>query len=296
MQGTVDGFSYGTLTPLAAYVMACLGAALGLRCITRSLRDDASRKAGWLALGAASIGCGIWTMHFIAMIGFQVEESRIRYDVGLTILSLAVAVVVVGLGVFAVGYRGASTLTLIAAGAFTGLGVAAMHYIGMAAIRLNGGLRYDIPTVALSVVIAVGAATAALWAAIAIRGFLASLGASLVMGVAVTGMHYTGMAAVSVHLHGVSGGVGAGGSAHSLLLPMLLGPVLFLLLAAVVVMFDPLLVLGDGDWNGGTSRGRAPAQDADAPAWSGSAFGAPPRTNRRTFSQGGGSRSPGSGP
>ncbi|GHA37535.1 membrane protein [Streptomyces tauricus] len=290
MQGTVDGFSYGTVTPLTAYVMACLGAALGLRCITRSLRNDQSWKPGWLALGAASIGCGIWTMHFIAMIGFQVEESRIRYDVGLTILSLAVAIAVVGLGVFAVGYRGANTTTLLIAGTFTGLGVAAMHYIGMAAIRLNGSLRYEIPTVALSVLIAVVAATAALWAAVAIRGFLTSLAASLVMGVAVTGMHYTGMAAVSVHLHGASGTLGSGGSAHSLLLPMLIGPVLFLALAGVVVMFDPMLVLGDGDWNRNASRRRTPAGSvprADPPAWSGSAFEAPPRTARRAYGSGG---------
>ncbi|MEW2572100.1 MHYT domain-containing protein [Streptomyces sp. NPDC047070] len=287
MQGTVDGFSYGTVTPLAAYVMACLGAALGLRCITRSLRDDQSWRPGWLALGAASIGCGIWTMHFIAMIGFQVEESRIRYDVGLTILSLAVAIAVVGLGVFAVGYRGANTTTLLIAGTFTGLGVAAMHYIGMAAIRLNGDLRYEVRTVALSVLIALVAATAALWAAVAIRGFLTSLAASLVMGVAVTGMHYTGMAAVSVHLHGAAGAPDSGDPAHSLLLPMLIGPVLFLALAGVVVMFDPMLVLGDGDWNRTAPRRRAPDPRTRPPAWTGSAFEAPPRTDRSAYRPGG---------
>ncbi len=247
MEGTVDGFRYGVVTPLAAYVMACLGGALGLRCTVRSLLDTQSWKAGWLALGAAAIGCGIWTMHFIAMIGFQVEETRIRYDVGLTVLSLAVAVVVVGIGVFTVGYRGASTANLSVAGVVTGLGVAAMHYLGMAAMHLNGEVHYDPLVVALSVLIAIIAATAALWAAVTIRGFLTSLGASLIMGVAVSGMHYTGMAAVSVHVHDTSGGTWAGDSPHSLLLPMLLGPVVFLVLAGVVVMFDPLLVLGDGD-------------------------------------------------
>jgi NO-binding membrane sensor protein with MHYT domain len=286
MQGTVDGFSYGAVTPVTAYVMACLGAALGLRCITRSLRNDQSWKPGWLALGAASIGCGIWTMHFIAMIGFQVEESRIRYDVGLTILSLGVAIVVVGLGVFAVGYRGASTATLLMAGTFTGFGVAAMHYIGMAAIRVNGQLQYDVGTVVLSVVIAVVAATAALWAAVAIRGFLTSLGASLVMGVAVSGMHYTGMAAVSVHLHDATGTPGAGGSAYSLLLPMLIGPVIFLLLAGVVVMFDPLLVLGDGDWSRPAARRRAAAPQPSPPAEPESLFQAPSDAGRRTYGQG----------
>ncbi|MEU0409128.1 MHYT domain-containing protein [Streptomyces griseorubiginosus] len=249
MEGTVDGFRYGVVTPVAAFLMACLGGALGLRCIVRTLLSHESWKPGWLALGAASIGCGIWTMHFIAMIGFQVVETRIRYDVGLTVLSLAVAIVVVGIGVFIVGYRGASTLNLSFAGVITGLGVAAMHYLGMAALHLNGTIHYAPAVVALSVVIAIVAATAALWAAVTIRGFLTSLGASLIMGVAVTGMHYTGMAAVSVHVHSRTGGSWAGDSATSLLLPMLLGPAIFLLLAGVVVMFDPLLVLGDGDWN-----------------------------------------------
>lgn len=108
MQGTIDGFNYGAVTPVAAYLMACLGSALGLRCTTRSLRTERSWKPGWLALGATSIGSGIWTMHFIAMIGFQVEEVSIGYDVPTTLASLAVAIVVVGVGVFIVGYRGAS--------------------------------------------------------------------------------------------------------------------------------------------------------------------------------------------
>jgi NO-binding membrane sensor protein with MHYT domain len=254
MEGTVDGFRYGAVTPVAAYVMACLGGALGLRCIVRSLLNEVSWKPGWLALGAASIGCGIWTMHFIAMIGFQVEETRIGYDVGLTVLSLAVAIVVVGIGVFIVGYRGASKASLSVAGVITGLGVAAMHYLGMAAMRLNGSIHYDVFTVVLSVLIAIVAATAALWAAVSIRGFTASLGASLVMGVAVSGMHYTGMAAVGVHLHGNPDASWAGDSPHSLLLPMLLGPFIFLVLAGVVVMFDPLLVLGEGDWSHGQRR------------------------------------------
>ncbi|WP_320776385.1 MHYT domain-containing protein [Streptomyces sp. CRN 30] len=259
MEGTVDGFRYGLVTPVAAYLMACLGGALGLRCTVRSLLNAHSFKAGWLGLGAASIGCGIWTMHFIAMMGFRVEETRIRYDVPLTVLSLVVAVVVVGAGVFTVGYRGAGRGTLALAGLVTGLGVAAMHYLGMAALRLDGDIGYDPLTVGLSLVVAVAAATAALWAAVTVRGFLASLGASLVMGVAVSGMHYTGMAAVSVHVHGTPGGSWAGNSAASLLLPMLLGPVVFLLLAGVVVMFDPLLVLGEGEWSRPGAGRRAPA-------------------------------------
>ncbi|MFJ4621297.1 MHYT domain-containing protein [Streptomyces sp. NPDC088812] len=260
MEGTIDGFRYGVVTPIAAYVMACLGGALGLRCIVRSLINGPAWKPGWLALGAVSIGCGIWTMHFIAMIGFQVEETRIGYHVGLTVLSLVVAVVVVGIGVFVVGYRGAGGAVLCLAGSVTGIGVAAMHYLGMAAMQLNGSIGYDPATVALSVLIAVIAATAALWAAVTIRGFVMSLGASLVMGVAVSGMHYTAMAAVSVHVHGTMSSW-AGDTPTSLLLPMLIGPIVFLVLAGVVVMFDPLLVLGDGEWNPPAGTGRAAPAD-----------------------------------
>jgi NO-binding membrane sensor protein with MHYT domain len=273
MEGTVDGFRYGVVTPVAAYLMACLGGALGLRCIVRTLLDTQTWKSGWLALGAAAIGCGIWTMHFIAMIGFQVEETRVRYDASLTVLSLAVAIVVVGIGVFIVGYRGASRATLILAGVITGLGVAAMHYLGMAAMHLNGEINYSPGVVALSVLIAIVAATAALWAAVSIRGFLTSLGASLIMGVAVSGMHYTAMAAVSVHVHDEGGGTWAGDSPTSLLLPMLLGPIIFLVLAGVVVMFDPLLVLGDGDWTRG-EPGRNAAPDTPA-----TLFGTPAPTD-----------------
>ncbi|MFI6283765.1 MHYT domain-containing protein [Streptomyces sp. NPDC051018] len=258
MQGTMDGFSYGLVTPVAAYAMASLGAALGLRCTTRSVRNRDSFKAGWLALGATSIGSGIWTMHFIAMMGFTVDEVPITYDRPITFASLAVAIVMVGIGIFIVGYRGATPMALVTGGTITGLGVASMHYLGMAGMRLQGSINYDTLAVVLSVLVAVFAATAALWAAVSVHGFLASLGASLVMGVAVTGMHYTGMAGVSVHLHGVPTSAGVGESATSLLLPMMLGPVIFLLLAGVVVMFDPMLVMGEPEWQKPVGKGAAP--------------------------------------
>ncbi|QEV17521.1 MHYT domain-containing protein [Streptomyces alboniger] len=243
MQGTVDGFSYGVVTPVVAYVMACLGGALGLRCTTRSLLVAHSWRPGWLALGSAAIGSGIWTMHFVAMMGFTVKEAPIHYDKALTFASLAVAIVMVGIGIFIVGYRGATGTALFTGGTITGLGVASMHYLGMAGMRLRGTLEYNTLTVAASVVIAMVAATTALWAAAQVRGFLWSLGASLIMGLAVSGMHYTGMAALSVHLHG-SGAAPPGDSPAEILAPMMIGPLAFLLLAGVIVMFDPLILVG----------------------------------------------------
>ncbi|MEV7086460.1 MHYT domain-containing protein [Streptomyces sp. NPDC093085] len=251
MHGTIDGFSYGLVTPVAGFLMACLGAALGLRCTMRCLRTQHAWKPGGLALGAASIGSGIWTMHFIAMTGFVVAEAPVGYDRPTTFASLVVGIVMVGIGIFIVGYRAATRLALLTGGTITGLGIATMHYLGMAGMRLDGGrIDYDLLSVALSVVIAVAAATGALWVVVSRRGFLASLAASVVMGAASTGMHYTAMAGVHVHLE-ATGGPG-GEPATELLVPMLLGPAVFLLLAGVAVVVDPLLVTGGGARNAGS--------------------------------------------
>lgn len=270
MQGTMDGFEFGAVTPAASCIVACVASALGLRCVVRSLNNRQSWKPGWLALGAATIGCGIWIMHFVAMVGFRIQGIPIDYDGRLTSLSLVVAITVVGIGVFAVGYRGATPVTLTAAGILTGLAVVATHYTGMAALELNGSLEYDSLTVSASVLLAVTAASAALWTVASYRGLPAALGASLLMGVALTGTHYTGMAALGVHLRGatdasyMTGTYGAGSSA-SILLPMLIGPVVFLILAGVVVMFDPQLVLGDGEWSRVTPRRRRAAAAVPEP-------------------------------
>ncbi|MEU8649217.1 MHYT domain-containing protein [Streptomyces sp. NPDC048737] len=274
MHGTADGFSYGLVTPLVAYLMACLGGALGLRCTTRAMRGAHAWRPGWLALGAAAIGSGIWTMHFVAMTGFTVVGAPIHYDKPMTYASLGVAVVMVGVGIFIVGYRGAAGTALFTGGTITGLGIASMHYLGMAGMRFDGKFEYNTLTVGVSVAIAMAAATAALWAAGQVRGFLWSVGASLVMGLAVTGMHYTGMAALSVRLH-AAGSPSAGDSPAGLLAPMLIGPLAFLCLAGVVVLFDPLVMTGRLD--------RSPAEHRPGvPAHPHPVAGARLRTRRRT--------------
>ncbi|WP_097976922.1 MHYT domain-containing protein [Streptomyces sp. gb14] len=244
MEPTVTNFHYGAVTPVAAYLMACLGAALGLRCTTRAIRRDTHRK-GWLALGAVSIGCGIWTMHFIAMAGFTIDGMAVEYDSATTVLSLLVAIGVVAVGVFLVGHRGARTSVLVTAGIFTGLGVAIMHYLGMMAMHTSG-LQFSPVTVALSVLIAVAAATAALWAAVSVHGMWASLGASLIMGVAVTGMHYTGMAAVDLSHAGHSIDTQSTTGMLAFLLVMLAGPLAALVVSAVIVVFDGEVLQGSG--------------------------------------------------
>ncbi|MFI6447965.1 MHYT domain-containing protein [Kitasatospora sp. NPDC050543] len=198
--GEIHHAVYGWVTPAISYFVACLGAFVALRGTRWALISERRTKRNWLLFAAASLGTGIWSMHFIAMLGFAVSGAQIHYNVPLTVLSLLVAVAVVGLGLFTVGYSRNPLGSLLAGGAATGLGVAAMHYMGMAAMVVPGHLSYDHVTVGISVGIAIFAATAALWAALNIKGTLAVLSAAPVMGVAVCAMHYTGMAAISVHL------------------------------------------------------------------------------------------------
>src|SRR5437868_6942263 len=102
---TVDNFSNGLLNPALGYAASCLGAFLGLRCVTRARAYQGVRKASWLILAAVSVGAtGIWAMHFIAMLGYTVGGQQILYDVPVTIASMLLAIVVVGAGLFIVGY------------------------------------------------------------------------------------------------------------------------------------------------------------------------------------------------
>jgi NO-binding membrane sensor protein with MHYT domain len=170
----------------ASYTALDLGGHVGA---TRGL----ARRV-WLVAAAITMGGGIWSMHFIGMLAF-VMPIPMSYDTGLTALSLLVAILVTGGGFYVISRRSASPLRLALGGIFMGLGIAAMHYTGMAAMRGHAELSYDRLFVALSLVIAIGASTAALWLAFRTTDPWQKLAAAVVMGLAISGMHYTGMRA-----------------------------------------------------------------------------------------------------
>ena len=236
--GHMDHFSAGWVTPVLSYLMACVGSALGLRCTVRALESDGASRRNWLLLASIAIGSGIWTMHFIAMMGFSVDGTPIRYDVPLTALSLLMSVGVVAAGVFTAGY-GRSRVTSVALGGLgTGLGVAAMHYTGMAALNLHGTVHYDPALVVASVVIAVVAATAALTLTLIVRGPVLATLAALVMGIAVSSMHYTAMYAVSISLAPSSAAL-SGATATEFIFPLAVVLGSFLFLASAYVALSP---------------------------------------------------------
>jgi NO-binding membrane sensor protein with MHYT domain len=229
---SVHNFTYGLLNPGLAFAMSCLGSFLGLRCVILARAYEGAARARWLILASISIGAvGIWSMHFIAMIGFTIPGEPIRYNVLETIASMLLAVAVVGVGLFIVGFGNGGLSRLLTGGVIIGVGVAAMHYLGMGAMSMTGSMSYRLPVVALSVLIAIVAGTTALWIGTWVSSVAATIGAALVMGVAVTGMHYTGMAALrvtgglmpSTGIAGVSAASGvSGATAVTFLIPLLL--------------------------------------------------------------------------
>jgi NO-binding membrane sensor protein with MHYT domain len=241
---TVHNFSYGLLTPVLGYLMSCMGAFLGLRCTTRAMAYQGWPRVRWLLFAGVSIGTtGIWVMHFIAMLGFTIPGETIHYNVPITILSMFIAVAIVCVGLLIVGFGGAGYGPLLLAGLITGLGVASMHYMGMAAMRMPGRITYEAGLFAVSVVIAVVAATAAFWAALRLSGVWHTAGAAMVMGVAVSGMHYMGMAAMRMYRAPGPAGMVMGGSggatAESFLLPLVLGISVFSFISIAAIALSP---------------------------------------------------------
>ena len=235
---TVHNFSYGLLNPALGYAVSCLGAFLGLRCVTRARAYTGFDRARWLILAAVSVGAtGIWAMHFIAMLGYTIPGQQISYNVPLTIASMLIAIAVVGVGLFIVGFGNGSLRRLLAGGVIVGIGVAAMHYLGMAAMIMPDSVHYNAPLFVLSVLIAIVAGTAALWAGTRVRGTGATIGAALIMGAAVSGMHYTGMAAMQLSMGSMS--ATGGSSGMSFLVPLLVGITIVTFAVTLVISLSP---------------------------------------------------------
>jgi len=183
-----------------SFAVACLASYTALDLAGRIRASEGSARGVWLATAAISMGGGIWSMHFIAMLAFLMPMA-VTFDVDLTVLSLVVAIVVTGGAFYVIGTRRVTALHLSLSGVFMGIGIVAMHYTGMAAMRMPAELHYDRGLVALSVVIAIGASIAALWLTFRTVAAWQRIAAAVVMGFAISGMHYTGMAAAEFAAH-----------------------------------------------------------------------------------------------
>ena len=221
-------------------VIATVASYTALDLAGRVRASTGQARLAWLSTAAVAMGGGIWAMHFVAMLAYAMPGMTAGYDLGLTLVSLIVPIAATGLGFAVMNGRPTSLPLLAAAGVVMGLSVVAMHYIGMAAMRMPAKVSYDPLWVAISVGIAVGAATAALWLATRPRDIKARLGAAGVMGLAISGMHYSGMQAASfTPLCSPMTGGDAGGLSHSALaLYVSTAALLILFLSLIASMFD----------------------------------------------------------
>jgi NO-binding membrane sensor protein with MHYT domain len=189
---------YSMLLVLISYLVSVLGALTGLMLAENIAGRDGRIRVTWLVLASITLGgCAIWAMHFIGMLAYD-PGVPVSYGIPLTFASLVLPILFTMVGLYVVHRWRASRGAWLAAGVVMGLGVATMHYTGMAAMRISAEMSYDRVLLAASVLIAIVAATAALRIAVAWRG-VARHASALIMGVAVCGMHYTGMAAMRIH-------------------------------------------------------------------------------------------------
>ena len=192
--------TYNSWLVVLSVLVAMVVAYTALKLADRVAEAAGSGGRYWLLGGAAAMGIGIWSMHFIGMLAYSVPIP-LRYNVFTTLASLIIAIFTSGFALAIASRRDLSLRRLAVGAVVMGAGICAMHYTGMAAIQIMPVITYDPLLVLTSIAIAVSASFAALWLAFKLRSGqsrlikLARVGAAVVMGLAISGMHYTAMGA-----------------------------------------------------------------------------------------------------
>jgi diguanylate cyclase len=201
--------SYNLLLVALSYLVAVLASYTALDLTGRINSATGNAARWWLAGGATAMGIGIWSMHFIGMLAFSLP-IQLGYDPTITTLSLAIAIALSAFALHLVCQPSLPWRRLMLGAFIMGTGVACMHYTGMAAMQMMPGITYDHALFAASVLIAILASGAALWIAFRLRQDGAHtrrlrMGAAVVMGAAIVGMHYTGMFAAQFPIGSICG-------------------------------------------------------------------------------------------
>jgi NO-binding membrane sensor protein with MHYT domain/nitrogen-specific signal transduction histidine kinase/ActR/RegA family two-component response regulator len=214
---------------------AWLGAWTALDVFRRVRAHVGGWRLAWLAATAMAMGLSIWSMHFIAMLGFN-PGAEVRYDVERTVLSLLLAVATTAFAFFFA--RGGGSRREIMGGVVMGAGICTMHYVGMSAV-ITGVTLVNAPVyVVLSFVVAVSASTSALFVARSETTSLQRVLAAAVLAFAIVGMHYTAMYGVRV-VPGPVSNVGSGGvDSMDLAIAVAAGTLFILLLALLAAISD----------------------------------------------------------
>ncbi len=184
---------YNPLLVLASVLVAIMAAFTALRLTNGLSALPSGRRKPVIAKAAIALGVGIWSMHFVGMLAVQLPIG-ISYDPLPTLVSALLAILVTGMGLILLHFGRRSHVRIIGAGVLTGLGIVGMHYLGMSAIQGNCVLVYEPLGVVLATLIAIAASILGLELAYRQRGMTQTLIGGIVLGLAVSAMHYTAMA------------------------------------------------------------------------------------------------------
>ena len=192
--------SYDLSLVLLSFLIAVFASAMAMQVTAQAISvSKHSLRLMMLGSGSIALGGGVWSMHFIGMLAFTLCTD-VRYHFGITALSMLPSIAASWVALDLISKKHISLPQLLLGGVLMGAGIGTMHYTGMAAMQMSVALRYDLPVFLLSILVAVVLAIIALWIRFGLKRFnLApawlTLLSSLVMGAAISGMHYTGMAA-----------------------------------------------------------------------------------------------------
>ncbi len=178
---------------VGASVLVAIMAAFTCLRLTSGLRNlTLARRKVRIAQASIALGGGIWSMHFIGMLAVTLPFV-VTYDPLLTLSSMLLAILITGCGLLLLHFGERTNMRILLAGTLTGIGIAAMHYTGMAAISANCIVEYRPAGIALSVLISIAASTLAMWLAYSTRSLLRTAIGAVVLGLAVSAMHYVAM-------------------------------------------------------------------------------------------------------
>ena len=205
--GTIITGSHDWGLVALSFLVAAFAAYTALSLAVRIRETQGTHKKIWTTCCALSMGAGIWSMHFLAMLAFQLPVP-VSYAIEPTLASLFIAVLASGIAFHFSSKPPESFLKIALSGLMMGSGIAAMHYTGMAAMEFEGDMSYQPGLFGLSVIVAVVASTTALWMVMKLanekaffKSHLLKIASALILGGAICGMHYTGMAATLFSAH-----------------------------------------------------------------------------------------------
>ncbi|MGI2297627.1 response regulator [Paenibacillus sp. GXUN7292] len=197
--------SHDMLLVVCSYIVAVIASYTVINLISLIKSRTGLSRLLWIGFGSAAMGMGIWSMHFVGMLAFSLPVP-VAYDVLIVVLSVIVAIIAAFIALVIVSKPHLSASRLVAGGMVLAAGIVAMHYIGMAAMVID--ITYNPYYVALSILIAIVASITAFWLSLYLHQDkdtyvnLKKLGSGLIMGLAIIGMHYSGMLAATFHMGG----------------------------------------------------------------------------------------------